>query len=477
MNSTRFLDTNALTNETGHFDFLQVTQGFPNGKVNTICEYCGNPFPESSCCDPIFIGGMERSGTSMVRAIIGSHRDIAVYEWDHQFWIQFVPNRAKLWRKVANERLLKELLGDLFSTKKYTALKFKPSYEKVYEILKKADLGNIKSYPLFAAKVFSVFMDEYLFLRNKRRWAFKSPWNEFYADTIFEAYPNAKFIHVFRNIIAVSSSMKELGWIKSDPMDFMQHTLKWNRSVELIHVNSKKYRGKYLGVNYDQFVRDPEPYTEMLCAFLGISYDTNMLKMGDHPGWKGSSSAFNLSSKTISPEFSERPTDNLAGNEIEIIKSISNAYWLNNTEWYPRYSLERIEAEYLNRLGEDFSSRGTLKPAELAFKKAIAVDPSYELPFFNLGVLYQLQNNPVHALKYFNEAHRLNPQNRLTVLRKGYILRNLQRYADAKDLYADYLKEYPEDEHILAHLKDLRKDVQSPLPLKSLETCSPSTSP
>jgi len=50
---------------------------------------------------PVFIGGMERSGTSMLRAVVGSHPDIAFYEWDHKFWFHNFPARAHEWQKSA----------------------------------------------------------------------------------------------------------------------------------------------------------------------------------------------------------------------------------------------------------------------------------------------------------------------------------------------------------------------------------------
>jgi hypothetical protein len=59
---------------------------------------------------------MQRSGTSLARAIIWSHPDVAIFEWDLPLWTQiFVQFKG---RKFTDAQALAELLDAIFSSDK-----------------------------------------------------------------------------------------------------------------------------------------------------------------------------------------------------------------------------------------------------------------------------------------------------------------------------------------------------------------------
>jgi len=397
------------------------------------------PSASSECYEdkngPVFIGGMERSGTSMFRAVVGSHPDIAFYEWDHKFWFHNFPARAHEWQRVPNQQLMRKMLHDIFSSKKYTGLTHKPDLSRVYNILNKSNLDAIQSYIVFAGKIFDVFMEQYRLLRNRKRWGFKSPWNEFYADIFFELYPNCKFLHIYRNVLSVSSSMRKIGWMKTEPTSIIRHTLKWNKSIELILSNTKKYPGRYLGINYDHFVLEPEIYTRFICAFLNISYEPQMLGMSGHPGWKGSNSSFETSSTVISPKPAQKPVDNLSENEFGIINILTQAYTSLIKEKWPDFSMAWMDADCLNSLAGHFYSEGKVELATEVLEKAIKIDPSYEFAFENLGKLCWIKNDSAGAVKCFSRVLQLNPDNRSTATNMEHVLTQSGRISEAQRLH------------------------------------------
>ena len=69
--------------------------------------------------EPIFIGGMERSGTSLMRAIIGSHPDVALFEWDLPLWTSIFDRFKK--KDLTQVSDLAKLLDEIFSHRKVIA--------------------------------------------------------------------------------------------------------------------------------------------------------------------------------------------------------------------------------------------------------------------------------------------------------------------------------------------------------------------
>ena len=60
-------------------------------------------------------------------------------------------------------------------------------------------------------------------------------------------------------------------------------------------------------------------------------------------------------------------------------------------------------------LGTVFFNGHAWADAEEHYKRALAIDPNYALAHFNLGNLYDEQNDPALALTHYNEALRLHP--------------------------------------------------------------------
>ena len=69
--------------------------------------------------NPIFIGGLERSGTSLMRAIIGSHPDVAIYQYDLGLWTRYYLRYKNIdLTKISNAH---RLIDDIFSDEKTKA--------------------------------------------------------------------------------------------------------------------------------------------------------------------------------------------------------------------------------------------------------------------------------------------------------------------------------------------------------------------
>ena len=65
---------------------------------------------------------------------------------------------------------------------------------------------------------------------------------------------------------------------------------------------------------------------------------------------------------------------------------------------------------YWNQLGISYRQAGEFGKAKEAYEKAIALDPSYAMPYLNLGILFDLYFwDPAHALELYDHFLTLSP--------------------------------------------------------------------
>jgi hypothetical protein len=229
---------------------------------------------------PIFIGGLQRSGTSLMRAILGSHPSLAIYKSDLPLWTKFYKHNKDL--DLNNLDARKQLLDQIVSDRKslkIIGLTF--NAEEILETLN--DEPNVTFGVLFQH-----LLRQYAKLIGRPRWGLKTPHNEFWGDAIFAAYPDAKMIHLIRDPRDVAVSVESRGWDK--PLE--KTCRKWQKSAQLAKINAQKYAGSYMVVRYEDLVRDPESIIQQVCQVVELDYTPDLLKMDAQLGWRGSNSHF-----------------------------------------------------------------------------------------------------------------------------------------------------------------------------------------
>jgi hypothetical protein len=204
--------------------------------------------------DPVFIGGMFKSGTSLLRAMLGRHsrifagletqwlaqdgRDTTVerHEWLKRLAIFFdVPRSA-----------LEQAVGD--------------------EVQADACLDRLM---------------RFLSARDgKPRWAEKTPHNVGAIDRILTYWPGAKVIHVVRDPRDVYASMVEIGKWK-EPAVFAKH---WCNTVGA----ARDWLGleghpAYHELRYERLVLAPETTMREALAFLGEPWEPEVAMFNGRP--------------------------------------------------------------------------------------------------------------------------------------------------------------------------------------------------
>jgi hypothetical protein len=202
---------------------------------------------------PIFIGGMNKSGTTLFRAMLGQHPHI--FSGLETHW--FSPEIMQQWKSTRSQRMqwLREF----------------------YEVTQ-ADLDTLAA----ASESGPAFIDRFLVLAtrraSKRRWAEKTPRNIEHIEEIFGHWPDAQFIHVVRDPRDIYVSRRRAKNLSLD--QFLE-------DMRTILLPAGHYfgtrSGRYIEVRYEDLVQEPRATMSIVLKFLEEPWDEAVAKFGGAP--------------------------------------------------------------------------------------------------------------------------------------------------------------------------------------------------
>lgn len=226
---------------------------------------------------PIYLAGIERSGTSLMYALLASHPNIAM------------TRRTNLWTYFNKQ------YGDLNDPKNLErCLSIMAKYKRLQAIqidvdrVRREFLQGERTY----ARLFTLIEGHFAERQGKPRWGDKSLNTERFMDDIFAVFPDAKIIHMMRDPRDRYASAKTRWTDMKGRVG--AGTAMWLESVQLARRGTSKYPNQYMIVRYEDLVADPEKTLRKVCEFLGEDYAPEMLTMMGAPSHrnKGSNSSY-----------------------------------------------------------------------------------------------------------------------------------------------------------------------------------------
>jgi hypothetical protein len=191
---------------------------------------------------PIFIGGMFKSGTTLLRAMLGQHSAIASgletywFDWN---WAQ---------RDGAEMRRTLDRLSGYFD-------------------MSAAAVAALAQSSPSAEAFLSALMDELARKEGKPRWAEKTPGNIAHIDRIWKAWPDAQIVHIIRDPRDIFASLVEAKkWDNAN-----EFADRWAATIgrgEQLLAQLNPGAQSYIAIRYEDLIRAPDAAMRGVMAFL-----------------------------------------------------------------------------------------------------------------------------------------------------------------------------------------------------------------
>ena len=213
----------------------------------------------ASLLSPIFIGGLFKSGTSLLRAMLGQHSALAsgleTY-WFDMNWEEKDTgdvsrfHEGRQWDASRDEPLLTHI----------------ERLRKLFEIDERVTASIVEqshSVKDFLERFWGYYADRH----GKQRWVEKTPGNVLHLQRIFSEWPHAKFIHLTRDPKDVYASFKQVKkW--DSPTEFARLWCHFFGAVESFKIHADSSLKDFIEIRYEELIIEPQQTTQLICEFL-----------------------------------------------------------------------------------------------------------------------------------------------------------------------------------------------------------------
>ena len=216
---------------------------------------------------PLFIIGISRSGTKLLRDLLNNHSKISLTKCE----TKFIPSFYRHFKNWSNEKIMND-----FSTiyKSFLRTKF-------YSDMKKT--GNLPSREIWFNKVetwsiggvIKSLLKYPTNLNTKNIWGDKTPNYLIHIPILKTIFPDAKFIHITRDVRDVCISA-----FKAWRRNYYYTAQCWNDYISQCRKDADDLSDSdYLEIKYEDLIEKPEYCMSGLCAFVGVAFEKKMCRL------------------------------------------------------------------------------------------------------------------------------------------------------------------------------------------------------
>jgi hypothetical protein len=236
---------------------------------------------------PVFICGVHRSGTTLVRDLLDWHPELSVLPAEGLFFTNLQRRIAGLGSERALEVVGRTWLQRLVdhssqppfwllgrsSAENSPYVSFARALMAWWRVIERAMSGRVKSWPLVSAMLaYTYSVAGGRIADGQLRWAEKTPTNERFISRLLADFPESKIIHVIRDPLSVYDSRKSMELQTFGTFGNRRSVLKdlaRTYRVAMAHRNTS-LGGRYFLMRYEDLIDRQQSEVDRLAAFLRI---------------------------------------------------------------------------------------------------------------------------------------------------------------------------------------------------------------
>ena len=252
---------------------------------------------------PVFISGLRKSGTSLVKHLLDSHPDLFVFPPNELHFFGFSHHPALVKNKQSRvddpQELIKQIAENYFIKRltykntEYYLPQF--DYGKFIDYINQSNTNSYKEVYENLSKAFCYALDKESAI-DQQRFVSKTVLETEFFPELLNWFPDLKFIYVLRNpyahyVSAIKSMRTHTSGQKGqkyegmklsairNPYPYIGYEIsRMKHSYYFMEKYSRLYPDRFYVLIYDDLLNDSKKEMEKLSDFLEIHYDSVLLK-------------------------------------------------------------------------------------------------------------------------------------------------------------------------------------------------------
>jgi Sulfotransferase family len=215
---------------------------------------------------PVFVAGPDRSGTTLMFALLASHPDLCMVRRTNM-WRYFYRRYGDLDDPANLDRCLDDML-------RYRRMRhLQPDADRIRR--------EFLSGPATYGRLFALFQGHNAERLEKSRWGDKSLHTEHFAADVFAEFPEGRIVHMIRDPRDRYASVRHRNGQELSRVGAA--TGRWLLSTRAALRNHTRHPDRYLLVRYEDLTRAPAATMRQVCEFVGLPFRPEMMDMRELP--------------------------------------------------------------------------------------------------------------------------------------------------------------------------------------------------